>query len=91
MQALMKLQAAQEQHRSAHGLYAGELTALLGTAPTSMQGLYALSLQLTGPEAYQASASARGEQLRDARCPVLTLSVQQGFPTEGPSPECWSR
>jgi type IV pilus assembly protein PilE len=91
MQALMKVQVAQEQHRSAHGLYAGELTALQGTAPISMQGLYAVSLQLTGPEAYLARAAARGEQQHDSRCPELTLSVQQGFPTEGPSSECWSR
>ena len=91
VQALMKVQAAQEQHRSAHGLYAGELTALQGTAPISMQGLYALTLQLTGPEAYLARATPRGEQRRDERCPELTLSVQQGFPTEGPAPECWSR
>ena len=91
MQALMKVQAAQEQHRSAHGLYAGELAALQGTAPVSMQGLYALTLQLTGPEAYLARATPRGEQRRDERCPELTLSVQQGFPTEGPAPECWQR
>jgi type IV pilus assembly protein PilE len=89
--ALMKVQAAQEQHRSLHGLYADELSALKGTAAFSAQGLYAVTLARTAPEAYQATATARGRQADDKTCKALTLTVQQGFPTEGPTPECWQR
>ncbi|CAD5373626.1 Type IV pilus biogenesis protein PilE [Rubrivivax sp. A210] len=91
VQALMKLQAAQEQHRSLHGLYASDLSALRGVSTASLQGQYGVSLELTGPEAYLARATARGAQAADTACRELTLSVRQGFPTEGPAPECWRR
>ena len=90
-QALMRVQSAQEQHRSRHGLYAGELSALKGVHPVSDQGRYSLALQLTGPESYLATAQARGAQAQDRDCPTLTLDVRAGFAQDGPDPRCWNR
>jgi prepilin-type N-terminal cleavage/methylation domain-containing protein len=91
MQSLMRLQAAQEQHRSLHGLYAADLQPLRGVNERSAQGLYRISLAGTGPDAYRASAVAQGAQARDTDCPTLTLEVHLGFAQEGPSPACWNR
>jgi type IV pilus assembly protein PilE len=91
IEALTRVQQAQEQHRSAHGLYASELSALLGTAPTSPQGRYAIGIHITGGEAYRATAVALGAQARDAHCATLTLEVRQGFAQTGPDAGCWNR
>ena len=88
--AITRVQATQEQHRSAHGLYATELGALR-VAPTSAQGRYALTLERTGAESFRAVARASGSQRRDHDCPELTLDVAQGFPTYGPKAACWNR
>lgn len=90
--ALTRLQTAQERHRADHGLYAPQLSALR-IAPTSPQGRYALALELTGPEAYRASARARddGPQAADRDCAALTLEVRSGFAQTGPSARCWNR
>lgn len=90
--ALTRLQTAQERHRADHGLYAPQLAALR-IAPTSAQGRYALALELTGPDAYRASASARadGPQAADRDCSVLTVEVRSGFAQAGPSARCWNR
>lgn len=91
VQALTLLQTAQERYRSAHGVYASELTALTDVALVSEQGRYALRLDSQGPEAYTATAQARGAQARDTPCAALTLQVRQGFARPGPSPQCWNR
>lgn len=89
--ALTRVQQAQEQYRSAHGLYAGQLSALVGTAPLSPQGRYEISLDLNGGEAYLATARALGPQAQDTACIELTLQVKQGFAQVGPNPGCWLR
>jgi type IV pilus assembly protein PilE len=89
--ALTRVQAAQEQHRALHGLYAGDFGALRGTAPSSPQGRYDMELTLTGPESYAARATARGAQAGDSGCTTLTLEVASGFPSAGPSDACWNR
>ena len=89
--ALMKLQATQEQYRSLHGMYADELSALQGAAPLSAQGLYAIAIERLGPDAFVATASARGRQAEDRACQQITLRVNQGFPSEGPAQDCWQR
>ena len=89
--ALTRVQMAQEQHRSAHGLYASELGALLGTSARSPQGRYAISVVLDGPEAYRATASALGAQAQDTGCATLTMQVRQGFAQTGPHSGCWQR
>ena len=87
--ALSSVQAAQESYRSAHGLYAADLSALLGTAPQSPQGRYAIQLTLEGPQSYQARAQALGQQAQDNPCAAMTLQVKQGFAQHGPDPGCW--
>ena len=89
--ALTRVQMAQEQHRSAHGLYASELRALVGTSAQSPQGRYAISLALSGPEIYVATASALGAQAQDPGCATITLQVKHGFAQTGPHAGCWQR
>jgi type IV pilus assembly protein PilE len=89
VEALTRLQRAQEQHRSAHGLYASDLAALIGAAATSPQGRYAIALDRFGGEAYR--ATAKGAQARDTPCATLTLEVRQGFAQTGPDAGCWLR
>jgi type IV pilus assembly protein PilE len=91
VEALTRVQQAQEQYRSAHGLYAGQLSALIGTSPRSPQGRYEISLDLNGGEAYLATARALGPQAEDPGCSALTLQVKQGFAQVGPHPGCWLR
>ena len=91
VQALTRVQMAQEQHRSAPGLYISELSALLGTSARSPQGRYAISLALSGPEAYLATAIALGAQAQDPGCAAITLQVRQGFAQTGPHAGCWQR
>lgn len=90
--ALERIQIAQERHRALHGLYALDLTAL-GLAADSPEGLYRLALE-TGPgEGYTAVAQARagGAQAHDTACGAISLRVEQGFATYGPSLRCWNR
>jgi type IV pilus assembly protein PilE len=89
--ALTRVQQAQEQYRSLHGLYAHELPLLRGTGRTSAQGRYGVSLATLGPDAYRATATAQGAQRADGDCAALTLEVSLGFPHAGPSAACWNR
>jgi type IV pilus assembly protein PilE len=89
--ALTRVQQAQEQYRSAHGLYAGDLSALVGTASRSPQNRYDITLALTGGESYLATATARGPQAGDTACAALTLQVRLGFAQNGPRAQCWLR
>lgn len=91
VEALTRVQVAQERHRSAHGLYASELQALAGASAQSPQGRYAIRLTLNGPEAYLATAKALGAQAEDPGCATLTLQVKQGFAQIGPHSGCWHR
>lgn len=89
--ALTRLQSAQEQYRALHGMYSGELSALRSMAPLSRQGRYSLQLQRGDGESYTAVATAQGRQKRDDHCPALTLQVDQGYPLVGPDAGCWNR
>ncbi len=89
--ALTRVQIAQEQYRSAHGLYAFEFSALTGTAARSPEGLYTIALEPVGGEGYRATAVAHGRQAADGPCPALTLEVRQGFAQPGPDAACWNR
>ena len=91
VQALTRLQGQQENYRAHHGAYTTNLVALGTPAATSAQGRYALSLRLTGADAYQAVATAQGKQGADRVCGAITLDVSMGFATPGPSPACWGR
>jgi type IV pilus assembly protein PilE len=87
--ALTRLQMAQERLRSANGMYGSDLAQLGGER--SRLGHYAVSLSASGPESYVARASALGAQAGDERCAVLTLEVDRGLGHIGPSPQCWNR
>ncbi len=89
--ALTRIQLAQEQHRALHGMYSADLTALRNTPAQSRQGRYSLQLQRTAGESYTAVATALGPQSQDGMCPALTLAVDQGYPQAGPNPGCWNR
>ena len=89
--ALTRIQLAQEQHRALHGMYSGELTALRSASAQSRQGLYSLQLRRSAGESYTAVATAQGPQSRDSHCPALTLAVDHGAPQLGPSVACWNR
>jgi type IV pilus assembly protein PilE len=91
IEALTRVQQAQEQHRNAHGLYASDIGALQGAAPTSPRGRYAIALDIVGGEAYRATAVAQGVQAKDRACAQLTLEVRQGFAQPGPGAGCWNR
>jgi type IV pilus assembly protein PilE len=92
VQALTRVQVAQENYRAAHGLYTTEWNALQGAGPVlSAQGRYQLSLQLQGSESYTAVATATGVQTQDHACNALTLQVARGFAQHGPSADCWNR
>ncbi len=91
VEALDRVQQTQEQHRSAHGLYTSDLSALAGAGATSPQGRYAIRIELTGGETYRATATALGAQARDAACATLTLEVRHGFAQAGPEASCWHR
>lgn len=90
--ALERIQIAQERHHALHGLYAGELSAL-AIASASPEGLYRVSLQPGPGEGYTAVAEARadGAQAQDLACSAISLQVEQGFATYGPSLRCWNR
>lgn len=89
--ALTRVQAAQESYRGLHGLYTSELPALRGTAAISPQGRYAIELASTGPDSYRAVARARGPQVADSDCSELSLDVTRGFASNGPNVRCWNR
>ena len=91
VQALTRVQTEQEQYRALNGLYAGELNALRGVMPRSQQGRYALGLEVTGPAAYRAVATAIGAQMQDRGCGAITLTVNEGYASAGPTPACWNR
>ena len=91
--ALMRVQLAQENHRSHHGLYAAQLNLLQGAAATvSGQGLY--DIELTGGgDRYEARARARAGSAvaGDGACAVLQLQVRDGLSEYAPSARCWNR
>lgn len=91
VEALTRVQVAQERYRSSHGLYAADLQALSGASAHSPQGRYAIRLALHGPEAYMATAKGLGTQAEDPGCATITLQVKQGFAQIGPHAGCWHR
>lgn len=90
--ALTRVQAAQERFRAHHGLYSADFNALQA-APRSAEGLYALAVELTGPDSYRATATPLpgGAQRDDRECPQLGLEVKSGFAQLAPSSRCWNR
>ncbi|MCW5635798.1 MAG: prepilin-type N-terminal cleavage/methylation domain-containing protein [Rubrivivax sp.] len=92
IEALQKLQLAQERHRETFGLYANDLRQV-GIGARTTGGRYDIAFEPTGAESYRARAVARagGPQEGDAACAALSLEVRQGFATLGPDGRCWNR
>jgi len=90
--ALMRVQSAQERLREGGGAYTDDLRAL-GVAGASMEGLYALEIDLAGRDSYLAVATPLpgSSQTADRECPRLLLEVTSGFAQMGPSARCWNR
>jgi type IV pilus assembly protein PilE len=91
--ALTRLQFEQEKHRAQHGLYAAQLSALVGSATgRSSEGLYDIELR-GGGDRYEARAIARADTMvaGDAGCTVLSVQVRDGLVDIAPSPRCWNR
>ena len=90
--ALQRIQVAQERYRDAHGGYASSL-APLGVGARSSEGLYDLALEAGPGERYVGRARARadGAQAHDTACAEISLHVEQGFATLGPTTRCWAR
>jgi type IV pilus assembly protein PilE len=91
IEALSRLQNAQEQHRNTHGVYATDLQALRSMLNVSQQGHYTVALSAQSGESYRATANAAGAQTQDSRCLAITLDVKLGFAQTGPTPDCWNR
>lgn len=91
VEALSRLQIAQEQYRNQHGAYASDWSALRGVSAISSQGHYRLAFASHGPESYRATAQATGPQTQDKACLAISLDMKLGFATTGPSPACWNR
>lgn len=92
--ALMRLQFAQEQHRSRFGVYSPTLSALTGAASTrSGEGLYELALRDADGVRVTLAAHARrgGSQQSDHECSEITLHLNQGQADQGPSARCWNQ
>lgn len=92
IEALQRLQLAQERHRETFGGYASEL-GTVGFAPATAGGRYRIEMKPNGVESYQAFAIARegGPQDTDGACTALSVEVRQGFATLGPDGRCWNR
>ncbi|BAL95028.1 type IV pilin protein [Rubrivivax gelatinosus] len=92
VQALTRLQAAQERYRDDHGGYADSLDALR-LPERSEAGYYTLALQREAAGRYLARATpaSGGPQHADQDCAALTLAVDSGFAQTGPTRRCWNR
>jgi type IV pilus assembly protein PilE len=88
VQALTTLQQRQARHHAQHGLYS-----LDGGSSTSPQGLYAVTVDVIRAEGYSASATALpgSRQAADGDCARLTVSIERGFASLGPSARCWNQ
>lgn len=85
--ALMQIQLAQERWRAARVSYAPTL-AELGLSTRSVKAHYDLTLTAVSAVGFTATASGRGDQARDRRCPVIRLVGTFGGASHEP-PDCW--
>jgi type IV pilus assembly protein PilE len=91
--ALQRVQQAQERHLASQGSYATRLDQLGGDVPElSDRGLYRISLFAESPDSFEARAVALPDrdQAKDPGCTQLTLRVTHGVIAYEPSARCWS-
>ncbi len=91
--ALQRMQAAQEQYRSRHGVYGADRATLSGIGPTSGEGLYSLVVRDADGDRVTLAALARHDRAQsgDGDCREITLRLNQGFAEPGPDGRCWNR
>jgi len=91
MEALMKLQLAQEKYRRTHTAYTNDLAMLDGIGATSAEGHYVIALTSATATVYVATATAQGAQAGD-EVACRTLSINQDGPvTTTANAYCWNR
>lgn len=78
--ALATLQMAQEKYRGNNLSYATTLSDL-GLTTASPSGYYTIAIQSAAVSAYEANATATGQQASDTGCQKLTVT-QAGFSTD---------
>jgi type IV pilus assembly protein PilE len=87
--ALTKLQLAQESFRANHGSYALALPSLGGMGEPLKN--YRLDLVSAHAGGYIARATALNRSAQHQGCGELSLTVADGQPALGPSHFCWNR
>lgn len=89
--ALATLQMAQEKYRGNNLTYAATLSDL-GLTAASPQGYYTIAIQSAAVSAYEANATATGQQTADTDCQHLAVT-QAGFSTDSAKTSnpsaCW--
>jgi type IV pilus assembly protein PilE len=91
--ALLALAAAQEHFHLQHHTYASDIASAppdgLGLEPVSEGGRYAVAVTSADAATFRATATAQGQQARDAHCAEFAIDAT-GAKT-ATSPDCWSR
>ncbi len=91
MEALMKVQLAQEKYRRTNIEYTNDISLLDGVSATSAEGHYGIALTNATATAYTATATAQGAQASDeAACRALSIN-QDGPVTTTANAHCWNR
>lgn len=89
--SLLSISLAEERYRSNNSTY-GTLAQVWNGVTTSASGYYTLSISSTSATAYTLTATATGDQVKDAvnatSCTPLVLTVSNGAMTKTPS-VCW--
>ena len=91
--ALMALAAAQERFHVQHHTYAGEIAAAppdgLGLPPITEGGRYAIDITSADAATFTATATARGQQARDAGC--AEFRIDAAGVRSATTADCWPR
>lgn len=88
---LLNISLAEERYRSNNSTY-GTLAQVWNGVSTSPEAYYSLSISGVSATGYTATATAQGDQAKDAvnavSCTTLTLTMSSGTITKAPS-ACW--
>lgn len=91
IEALMKMQLAQEKYRRTNTEYASDIASLDELTASSAEGYYAIAVTAASATSYTVTATAQGVQAGDdANCRVLTIN-QDGPVTTAANAHCWNR
>lgn len=89
VQALTRLQLAQEAFRAQHGSYALAMRSLSGLAPD--QPHFQVAMVDAHAGGYIARATAREPTPLNGGCDELSITVSDGQAVHGPGEHCWNR